>query len=794
MWPQEYRLKKILGLILLLGLTKLSAQNITISGYVKENTSEENLGNISIVALPSQISTVSNAYGFYSLVVPSSDSIILSISASGFVGQEITFSGKVDINYNIIMRTITSTDVEIVVRRNTVADKPDMGRISIPTRAIKEIPTLLGEKDVLKTIQLLPGVQKGSEGQSGIYVRGGGPDQNLIILDEAPVYNANHLFGFFSLFNGDALKSVELIKGGFPGRYGGRLSSVLDLQMKEGNKNKYTGEAGIGLIAARGTLEGPIKKGKSSFLVSARRTYVDILAAPLIAAANDGQTGGYFFYDANAKINYEISDKDKLYLSGYFGRDRFYARLNESQIKQKFSFSWGNRTGTLRWNHKFNNRTFSNTTLIASHYDLTIAARTEDKSSNPASVFELKYFSQINDWGIKQDWDFKIFPGHDMKAGVSSTIHVFKPSAVVINVSNSPDIKAGVKPISSIENGIYFEDKFKLGKFNFYPSIRVSHYSLLETGSKQFFQPEPRLSMSYQIKRDMSVKASYAMMNQYIHLLSSTGVGLPTDLWIPATNNLKPQNSQIVSVGFAKDFLKQGYNFTWEAYYKEMVNVITYKDGASFLLADDPLSNTNSNSKSWEKMVWQGKGYSYGSEFFVQKQAGKFTGWVGYTLSWTQFQFDQINDGKRFFARYDRRHDASIVVMYKLKENINLSAVWVYGTGNALNLPVGNSPYLNFGNFDFSQNNIYQNLYTTTPEFGERNSFRAEAYHRMDIGITFSKKLKHGTRSWDINVYNTYNRRNPFFYEPYVDNNKAYLSRITLFPIIPSISYSFKWN
>lgn len=774
-------------------------KKVSISGYVREKSSGEMLGGASIFIIPAQSSTFTNTYGFYSITTSVNVPQKIYVKAPGFELDSFLWEATSDtfksFGLNLIPDNVDIEkidEVNVVTKKSTLADKVEMSKIDIPVNQIKDIPALFGEKDVLKVIQLLPGVQKGGEGQSGIYVRGGGPDQNLLILDEATVYNASHLFGFFSVFNGDALRSVELTKGGFPARYGGRLSSVIDLSMKEGNNQKYTGEVGIGLISSRFTFEGPIKKGKSSFMISGRRTYIDLLVQPFIYAQTGGNAG-YYFYDMNAKFNYILSEKDKIYVSGYFGRDNFYASANEGLSKSDFGFGWGNRTLTARWNHQFNNRLFSNLSLLHSHYDLSIDA----KESTGSDEFSLAYSSIINDFGFKYDFDWRPNPMHLVRYGISMINHQFNPSAVVVTASNQELLNKSVDVIQTYESGVYIEDQIKWNDWKFLPGLRLSQYKI---DNEQFLNPEPRISASFNWDKSLAIKGSYAKMNQYIHLLSNSGIGLPTDLWVPATLNLKPMNSEQVALGVAKD-LKKGYSISFEYYYKKMINIVQYKDGASFLLQDNFDPNVPSDSKSWEKQVTSGKGNSEGFELFLQKQLGKLSGWIGYTLSWTTLQFDDLNGGKPFYAKYDRRHDASVVAIYKFDKEFSFAATWVYGTGNAITMPQGtvNSsahqlqkiPYLWDPNSGRVNNNI---------DYGSRNDFRMEAYHRLDLSFKFSQEKKRGTQTWEVSLYNAYNQANPFFYYGNLEKDNQTgesvrkLKKVTLFPVIPSISWSFKFK
>ena len=774
------RLKSLLVILFfLIHISTFAQKNLkVISGFVKEKGSRENLIGATVYIVESQQGVSTNNYGFYS-INSDRDSITIVVSFVGYQKQAYKIAIKDDLTLNFDL--INNNDLsEVVVtddKIERISSDVQMSVMKIPVEQIKDIPGIFGEKDVLRVLQLMPGVQKGSEGNAGFYVRGGGPDQNLIILDDAPVYNAFHLFGFYSLFNGDALKSVELTKGGFPARFGGRLSSVLEMNMKDGDKEKFGAEYGIGLISSKFTVEGPIKKNKSSFLMSARRTYIDALIYPLLPPE---EKAGYFFYDFNTKFNVEIDDKNTLYLSGYFGRDKFSASSRYGADQDNFALFWGNGTGTIRWNRLINNRLFSNTSFIYSLYRFNISIIEE----YDAEKFEIRLYSGIRDISLKQDFDYALNNKHYIKSGLFVQQHRFTPNATTVKDSEFPEDDFENKDnIDALETAVYVEDRYQINnriKSNF--GIRVSHFL---QNKKNYFGIEPRAGLSYQLKEDLSLKASYALMNQYIHLLSSTGVGLPTDLWVPATNNVRPQRSNQVAFGMAKDFIPQKSNVSLEAYYKKMNNVIAYKDGASFLLIDEPTSEENIE---WEDNVTNGQGWSYGLELLARHDGDYFSGWLGYTLSWTQLQFDEINFGKKYFARYDRRHDLSIVVTQKIAKHLRFTTTWVYGTGNAITLPKAE-----YGAYvpGVNQNNI--NYYFVNA-FGEKNGFRMEPYHRMDMAFQFKKELKNSVRTIELSVFNLYNRKNPYFYFIGADEQgNAKLKKINLFPILPSISWNYKF-
>ncbi|MGL4631836.1 MAG: TonB-dependent receptor [Leadbetterella sp.] len=802
----------LFSLYLLSGtITNIQAQKtVTISGYITEKGSGENLNGVNIRVVNSTMGTSSNTYGFYSLSVAQGSKIELTFSYVGLETQTIPLELTKNHDLNISLKPQKLLDeVIITAQKNQIkeSEKIQMSSIEIPIEQIKTIPTLLGEKDVLRAIQLLPGVQKGAEGQTGIYVRGGGPDQNLIILDEATVYNANHLFGFFSVFNGDALKSVELIKGGFPAQYGGRLSSVIDLNMKEGNKEKFTGEGGIGLISSRVTLQGPIKKNKSSFLVSARRTYIDALIRPFVALAQVGSdeknTGGYFFYDLNLKFNYEISSKDKLYLSSYLGADIFFAKSQDkNQQKNEFNennsgLDWGNKTATFRWNHQFSQKLFSNLSLITTNYSFNID---ETAKTNDVVNYDLGYSSRIRDYGLKYDLDYYLNYKHTIKAGIHSTHHTFTPNALVLKGAEIEEKQNNVVKDRALESAAYIQDTWIIHpKLKSNIGLRYSSYSIEKTNYNRL---EPRVSLAYTPFKMVAIKAGYSEMNQYLHLLSNTGIGLPTDLWVSSTPTVKPQFSRQFSLGVAKDF-KKGFSITIEGYIKSMNQIISYKEGASFLPLEE-IFDDSEKSIPWENNVTQGNGWSNGLEFFLQKKVGKFTGWVGYTWSKTQWQFKDLNSGARFYPKYDRRHDLSLVGIYKFNSRITFSATYVYGTGNAITMPIGTFNTNGHSGDVYVKSSTEEKLNAfpfyrrTVNEYGPKNSWRAEAFKRLDVGIQFTKQKKRFERTWELSIYNALNNRNPFFYNieqkgGFYDEGKVVLNKYSIFPLIPSLSYNFKF-
>ncbi|HAD15172.1 MAG TPA: hypothetical protein DCF33_22330 [Saprospirales bacterium] len=783
--------------LLLATLSTLAQDRHTISGTVTDQASGEHLIGATVRDLKSGKGTVTNTFGFYSLTLPA-DSALIAITYIGYkpTGFRLLLNSNVEQNVGMADNS-TLKEVEVVAQRyERVEERAQMGRIDIPIQQIKNVPAFLGEKDVLKALQLLPGVSGGGEGQSGIYVRGGGPDQNLILLDGVPVYNVSHLFGFFSVFNPDAVKDVSLIKGGFPARYGGRLSSVIEINMKEGNENEFHGEGTIGLVASKLTLEGPIKKGKSSFIVSGRRTYIDILARPLIKAGfrSEGGDGvvGYFFDDINAKVNYRFGKKDRVYLSFYTGKDKFYSNFGEKdpgyEDRFKAGLGWGNVTSALRWNHIMNPKLFANTTITYSRYRFNTSTGFESRDLENGRLvtenrFDLDYFSGIDDVAAKVDFDYLPSPDHYVRFGANAILHTFRPGTFK---SSFYSFEEGFDTLSNTAN--YIQDNVRATEFAAYAEDdwkinaqwRVNyglHFSGFALAGKPYFSLQPRLNARYLFGRGWSVKAGFSTMRQYIHLLTNETIGLPTDLWLPTTKKVKPQDAWQVAIGTAKT-LGKDYEFSVELYYKEMKNVIAFKEGSSLLQFQD-----------WENRVSQGNGTAYGAEFFVQKKTGKLSGWVGYTLSWANRQFDDINFGEVFPYKYDRRHDFEITGSYQFTKRFSMSGSWVYSTGNAVTF--GTSKYL--GPSDNSYSNYLQQV-THTPE---RNNFRMPSYNRLDIGFEFTKQKRRYKRTWAFGAYNAYNRKNPFFLftedEEVNGEDRTVLKKAALFPIIPYIAWSFKF-
>jgi len=780
-------LRLILLLIIVTTALSSAGQVFTISGYIKDSTSSEVLPGANVYEAATGKGTSSNTYGFFSISLPAG-AHVLQFSFMGYQGKK----EHIQLENNLVLQvfllpSLSLKAVDIVASDGGNAlQSSRMSSHTIPVQQMKSLPSFMGETDILKSLQLLPGVQSGNEGSSALYVRGGGPDQNLILLDDAPIYNAGHLLGFFSIFNADAIKNVELIKGGFPARYGGRLSSVVDIRMKEGNMKTFHGEGSIGLISSKLMLEGPIVKEKTSFILTGRRTYIDYMAQPLVRGItmNEYSNTGLYFYDLNAKINHIFSARDRIYLSVYNGRDEYYNNLLPYEYlydgviykeQTKSSLSWGNITSSLKWNHQLNEKSFSNLAFTYSNYNFRVSDYQESivqtDTSTTTDIYSIGYLSGIRDFALKADLDYLPDPQHYIKAGFLSTFHTFQPgiSAIRIEDANTSikDSTAGAAPTNALETGFYLEDDYQ---FNDRLKVNAGlHYSTFLVDKRFYHSLQPRLSARYLLPGGWIARSSFATMQQNIHLLTNSSIGLPTDLWVPATAKIRPQKSAQVAAGLSRTFGPM-YLISVEGFYKWMNHIIEYTEGATYI----------SDDKQWEDKVTTGKGNSYGMEILLQKKEGTTKGWIGYTLSWSNRKFPGINDGESFPYKFDRRHDVSVVLMQKIDDRWDLSAEWVYGTGNAITLATVKYP--GPGGWEIQT-------------YDKRNSYRAADYHRLDLSVTRSKQTRWGTGSWSLGMYNVYNRRNPFYYYFGVDSrgNRA-LKRVSLFQMVPSISYSFRFS
>ncbi len=797
---------RILALLTLLfsSFLSIAQETSTLSGIITDAGSGETVIGAKVYIPELRVGAMTNNYGFYSLSVPKG-SYTVEFRMAGVDTETRTVDLAADVRLDIeiggSVQNIGTVIVNGKARENT--ESTQMGQHELDMDEIKTLPAFMGEVDLVKTIQLLPGVSSAAEGGQGFYVRGGGPDQNLVLLDEAVVYNASHLFGFFSVFNADAVKSVSLTKGGMPANFGGRMSSVLEVNMNEGNYKKFGLKGGIGAISSRLTFQGPIKKDKGSFIVSARRTYIDVIMKAAIPDDSPFAGSSYYFYDLNMKLNYKLGDKDRLYLSGYYGKDEFSFGNKEDDFKVRMP--WGNGIASLRWNHLFSSKLFMNVTSTFTDYEFRFGSEQDE--------FRFELNSGIRDVGGKVDFSYYPATRHKLKWGLNYVNHTFTPIGVSAETDDVVFDTGLAQKLKSHESAVYFLDEFDITeKIKINAGLRYSMFQHVGPFTRyikgdgistqdstveykkgdiiQFYHGlEPRISGRWMLADKSSIKAGYSYNYQYVHLTSLSAVSLPTDIWYPTTTKAKPQQGWQTSIGYFRNFLDNMFESSVEVYYKGMKNLIEYKEGAL------PGDNVNDNT---DNLLVFGKGWSYGAEFFLKKQRGDFTGWVGYTWSKTERQFEELNDGNPFPAKYDRRHDLSVVLSYKLKERWVFSSSFIYATGNTLTLP--SAWYIQDQDLLFA--------------YGPRNSTRMAPYHRLDVSATwYSKAYKESVdpvsgetiqvkkkfkSNWSFSIYNVYNRANPYFL--YVDNDGDFFAgtfnisvkQVTLFPIIPSVTWNFE--
>ncbi|MCX2483506.1 TonB-dependent receptor [Pedobacter sp. MR2016-24] len=754
-------------------------QKFTISGTIRDAATGETLigATVKIQGTTQSFGTSSNAYGFYSLTGNSGEyNLIVSYTGYEATTKRITLSSSAKFNFELKPDKGALDEVVITAgsRKNDNVRSPQMGLDKLNMKDLDNVPVLFGEKDVLKTIQMLPGVKSGGEGNTGFFVRGGAADQNLILLDEATVYNSSHLLGFFSTFNADAIKDVSLYKGGMPAQYGGRLSSVLDVKMQDGNNKEFGVEGGIGLIASRIKVEGPIVKDKGSFMVSARRTYIDLLLKASPDSSLNSNTLN--FYDINAKLNYQFDDKNTIFVSGYFGQDNI-------GIKDLFANDWGNTTATVRLNHVFNDKLFSNTSFIFNKYNYAIELLDADNNARVTSL--------IRDFNLKQDLQY-YSNKHVIRFGAQATHHRIAPSDIT-TTGNSSFNPLSVENRYGLELAAYASDEWTItDKFNILYGLRVSSFSLLGPGTfstydnmgeiassttsgsgdfvKTYIYAEPRFSASYSLNEENSIKASYNRNTQNIHILTNANTGSPTDQYVMSSNNIKPELADQVAMGYFRNSKDNSFQFSGEVYYKWLQNQIDYKDGAQLT------ANANVESE-----LLYGVGRAYGLELYAKKTKGKLTGWVSYTLSKTERKFDEINEGNYFNAKQDRTHDLAVVGIYNLNPRWTFSANYIYSTGNAVTFPAGK----------------YNTGGLTTYFYTARNADRMPYTSRLDISATLkAKQTAKYQSSWSFGVYNALNRKNPYsiqFRDKKSDPTQTEAVQTSLFGIIPSITYNFKF-
>lgn len=807
----------VIPLLLMLLPLLAVAQNATVSGTITDAKTGETLIGATVVDTRSGKGTVTNVYGHFSLTLRR-DSVDLKVTYVGYEPQFFQF--RLDKNREVNVKlssSVTLDEVVITAERTGDTRSSQMSAVVVPVEKLKAVPVMFGEADLIKALQLMPGVQSGSEGNSGMYVRGGGPDENLFLLDGVPLYNVSHMGGFFSAFNTDAIKNVTLYKGSFPARFGGRLSSVLDVTQNNGNDKEIHGNLSIGLISAKFNLEGPLVKEKTTFSLSARRTYAELFIIPAVMWLNDlGEEekpaaptvasnakfdAGYWFYDINAKITHKFSDKSRLYGSFYMGEDKIHGNINtvtslEENMDLGFANKWGNLVGALRWNYELTPQLFMNLALNYTQYKNDIVG-TVKKIDSPgdlnASTMEGTYRSGIKEATLRADFDYTPAPEHNAKFGASFTRHWFTPEVAdgSINYYDSIQMNHAFQFDSSIFSGVipanemvaYAEDDWAITE-----ALKVNyglHLSAFRVQNSFYAALQPRLSGRMMLSDDLSVKVGYARMRQYVHLLSTTSVTLPTDLWVPVTDRVRPMVSDQVAGGVS--YSRSGIaDFSVEVYYKHMDNLIEYKDGATFF----------GSSENWENLVYSGEGWSYGVELLVQREVGNLTGWVGYTWSRTMHLFDRpgqvLNEGRAFPAKYDRRHDLSVVLSYKFSDRFDVSATWVFSTGNAASLATQSYPVAQEDPDDYDLGGAGQGASVNYIE--GRNNYRMPNYHRLDLGANFHRKFKRAHRTISVSIYNVYNRQNPYML--YRSRNESYngypsaLVQLSLFPILPSVGYT----
>lgn len=779
-------------------LTVRRYPTITVNGYVQDYRSGEKLIGATVYSPDQHVGTTTNQFGFFSLTYPR-DTTSLLVSYIGYEHARLPVRKAEKAPVIVALQPkYNLPEVVIVDSARAQSQQVSISRLNVSPADVKSMPRLLGEADVMRTIVSLPGVSGGLDGGGSLNVRGGSPDQNLVLLDGTPIFNVSHLFGIFSVFNPDIVKNAEFYKGAFPARYGGRLSSIVDISLKDGDMQQYHGEASIGLIAAKAMVEGPIKKNKTSFVVSGRRSHADLFMNDLFFRPdNNGPDfkAYVYFFDANVKVNHIFSPKDRIYFSAYVGQDKLSVRWQEGldslsapnawYSESRSNFLWGNYTNTLRWNHIFNPKLFANITANYSQYYFTTDYKYKYKPENTTDTGTLsgKYYSRIQNVVAKADFEYRPEPRHTIKVGGGAITHLFNPG-----VSIFEDKGRGQQPVdTTYDDGastgqeiyMYGEDEWKALP-DLWMNVGV-HASAFLVNGHFFNSVQPRLGVRLQLPRKWTLTGSYTHMTQYLHLLSNNDLSSPTDLWVPSTERVRPMFSRQGSFGVSKLSRKGMYAMSFETYYKTMDHVIEYKEYVS------PFTSAG---KNWDELVDIGKGRSYGGELLLEKKKGTTRGWIGYTLSWSDRKFPGVNNGKSFPYKYDRRHDLEVVLTQRLGKRWELSASWEYTTGLPLTLPTAS--YEGIGDsspYDPPAND------PILDHMGNRNQYRTKSMHRLDISATYSKKKKLWTKSWTFSFYNAYNKQNPFFYTMVTDREKQerYLAEISILPILPSVTYAIKF-
>jgi hypothetical protein len=761
-------------------ISKKNSKKYRLSGYIKEVGSSENLIGVSISDINQRHTSQTNQYGFFSLELPEGTNKI-RFSYVGYQTLYKSFELTQNIEEIIFLKNDDELD-ELIVKANEEERLKSIQNIEIPLKQIGDVPAMLGENDVIKYLSLMPGVSKGTESNQGMFIRGGTPDQNLIMVDDATIYSAYHLFGINSLFSGSELRQAELSKGGFSAKYGGRTSSVLNMSLKDGNREQWDVDAGFGILASHIQVDGPLVKNKSSILLSARRTYVDLLAKPFLPS---GEDVAYYYYDINSKINFDINSKNRLYLSIYNGNDLFRTETTSEEGTNKALIKWGNRAFSLRWNSQLNNKLFLNTTAYRTEYASLISIGFS--SSSNASDIELK--TGIIDLGLKSDLDYTYNNSHWIKTGFSIIQHQFTPSILNIQIDEKGEMKTLQQTkINGLEMAVYIEDKFKINKkTELNTGLRMNVFSM---GNTQYFFPEPRIQFNYTPNKNLIINAAYSHMTQYVNLISTGMMGLPSEIWIPSTEKLQPQLAKQISSGYTYQ-LNSFFTISQEVYYKKSENTTAYRQGAGFLSLLEEYNSLNSGIAYFENMLTQGQTEAYGTELSLKFKRKKVESWICYNLGKINQQFDGLNNGNWFDAFYDRRHDFNWVGIYKPNNRLTFSLSWIYGSGFAMSLPsanfgsFGHAPVNNSGlqlDGEYSSYHYY---------YKNKNNFRTAATHRMDLAVKYLIKTKRTNQILTLSVYNVYNRANPFYYDidSEGESGKTVLKQISLFPILPAFSW-----
>ena len=794
-WFKMNRFNFVLIVCLLLAKSNtIISQGVTISGYVIDNSTGEYLIGANVFDTANFIGSTTNKFGHYSIETEKGKTRAIRFSFVGYSPVTLIQNFKKDTI--IIIKLSSGTNLnEVLVfssKKERLERRTEISKLDIPLYQIKSLPSFTGEADILKAFQLMPGVQSGSEGNNGLYVRGGTPDQNLFLLDDVPLYNVSHLGGLYSVFDPSMVKSIELYKGGFPARYNGRVSAVVDVRNKDGNLYNHHGEVGYSILLSKLFLEGPVKKDKSSYALSLRRSNLDIYSFIVGKIIGNPEIYGYTFYDINLKTNYIISSKDRLFLSIYKGHDNFFYKLKETvssfqeyDYLSKYNTAWGNSSGSLRWYHVFNGKFFNNLTLAYTKYQYKNYNYSQQIVKPGKSLLsdEYQYLSSVNDLIFKTDFELP-FAKNRLRFGATYTRHFFNPGSVsyaqsvrinqIDTVINSPESSLSLttnEVTAYIEYTWHIKEKIS-GNFGV-------NYDYYFDNIKGFKSIEPRILLNYLVLPKLSIKASYSKMQQNLHLLTNSNTGLPSDIWLPSTFRIKPERSQQLSLGLAHTTNK-GYEVSIESYIKKLSNLIDYKEGVLIY----------ESSLNWdEKIETGGIGFVRGIEFLFQKKEGRINGWIGYTISKNERKFENLNNGEYFPFLYDQRHDFSLVLSYELSKKFSLSGTWIYHTGHAITLPTGKYQLTDINSYNpFDQYNSKD-----VHIYSKKNGYRLPSYHRLDFGINYTKTKRKGISKWSLGIYNAYNHQNAYYLYFKANNGVTKLYQQSLFPFIANFGYLFSF-